>query len=132
MEKLACFTVQFDGDDNPPKHIWADAFRPAYDGDWVEFLDHDSKVVSTVRTIHILAIDRNCRPPLAEGNGYPDFTAGDEAPSQQAHVLQPVPSVAPVPAGPIEAGLLRQSGVPQPRTQPAAQGEQQAAAAAGR
>lgn len=89
--KTSCFEVQFDRADIKPKMIWAASFRSTSDDNWVEFLDEAGEVKSTVRTMNVLAIDRNCVTPVD------DAEQARPAASSPAS-LQPVIN----PAGPVE------------------------------
>lgn len=95
-----CFTVQFDRADLPSKNIWADSFRVIGDDLWVEFLDRDGDVVSTVRTFNMVAIDRQCKAPAESSAFRPE-----------------VPSSSPPPAGPVEAAMRNQGAPVPPQSQ---------------
>ncbi|MEV0829741.1 hypothetical protein [Nonomuraea rubra] len=121
-EKTVCFEVQFDRPDIKNKVIWARTFRSTSDDNWVEFLDENGHVKSTVRTMNVLAIDRNCSIPVDPAG---EQVRPAAAPAQG---LQPVPN----PAGPVEAAARQAAARPAPGLGDIPQQPQPLAAAGGR
>lgn len=93
--ELVCFTVEFDGG-IAPKRIWAHEFRTTADEMWVEFLDADGIVVSTVRMLNIVAIDRVCNP------GRPGAERAAQPSGPRPSTPQVPPQATPGAAGPVE------------------------------
>lgn len=103
-----CFTVEFDNG-TKPKAIWAESFRTDRDENWVDFYDAEGHLVSSVRVLYVIAIDRACRP---EGTPAPSGTG--------PFPVQSVPPQRQAPAGPVETAA-RQAAAVHPLQPPAGQ-----------